>query len=180
MPPAVTASTGLDAFTQVIEPFVSHLSNPLTDTICREGIVRAANALRCAFKESSAVKAREDMAFVSLCGGLALANAKLGAVHGFAGVLGGMFSAPHGAICGRLLPLVMEANVRALKKRDPENPALSTIITSDKDKSTLFVYGLAAYLAPAKRDRRGVSRTVKYVRVGEKQWRDGEFLPQPS
>ena len=124
MPPYVTASTGLDAMTQVIEPFVSHLANPLTDGICRKGISLVGNALRRVYTDGTDTQAREDMAFVSLCGGLALANAKLGAVHGFAGVIGGMFNAPHGAICGRLLPLVMEVNVQALEKRDAQNPSL--------------------------------------------------------
>ena len=124
MPPAVTASTGLDALTQVIEPYVSHLANPLTDAICREGIQRAGYALRIVYHDGQNTKAREDMALVSMCGGLALANAKLGAVHGFAGVLGGMFDAPHGAICGRLLPFVMETNVIALEKQDDALPAL--------------------------------------------------------
>ena len=64
------------------------------------------------------------MALVSLLGGLALANAKLGAVHGFAGVLGGMYDAPHGAVCAALLPPVMAANIKALQEREPENPAL--------------------------------------------------------
>jgi alcohol dehydrogenase class IV len=64
------------------------------------------------------------MSVASLFGGLALANAKLGAVHGFAGVLGGMFPAPHGAVCARLLPLVLEQNVISLRQREPGNPAL--------------------------------------------------------
>jgi alcohol dehydrogenase class IV len=124
LPPAVTASTGLDALTQVIEPYVSHLANPLTDAICREGIHRGARSLRRAFENGTDAAAREDMAVTSLFGGLALANAKLGAVHGFAGPLGGMFHAPHGAICGRLLPHVMAVNVQALQKRGQENEAL--------------------------------------------------------
>jgi alcohol dehydrogenase class IV len=124
VPPAITASTGLDALTQVIEPYVSHLANPLTDAICREGIRRGARSLRRAYKDGSDAAARQDMALTSLFGGLALANAKLGAVHGFAGPLGGMFRAPHGAICGRLLPHVMAVNVQVLQKRDPENDAL--------------------------------------------------------
>jgi alcohol dehydrogenase class IV len=124
VPPEVTASTGLDAFTQVLEPYVSHLANPVTDGFCREGLWRAASALQRAYDDGSDAEAREDMALVSLLGGLALANAKLGAVHGFAGVLGGMFDAPHGVICGRLLPYVMETNVNALTSRDSESPAL--------------------------------------------------------
>ena len=124
MPPSITAVTGLDALTQVIEPFVSHLANPLTDALCRDGIQRAGRSLRRAYENGSDHDARNDMALASLMGGLALANAKLGAVHGFAGSLGGMFFAPHGAVCARLLPYAMETNVKALQSRQPENPAL--------------------------------------------------------
>jgi len=125
IPPSVTASTGLDALTQCLEPFVSHLATPLTDGFCREGMARGARSLHCAFVDGSDVEARRDMALTSLCGGLALANARLGAVHGFAGPVGGMFDAPHGAVCARLLPFVMEANVRALQERAPSSPALT-------------------------------------------------------
>lgn len=139
MPPDVTASTGLDAFTQVLEPYVSRMANPLTDTMCREGLFRTAESLLQAYEQGDDAGAREDMALVSLFGGLALANAKLGAVHGFAGVLGGMYDAPHGVICGRLLPFVMATNVAALIAREPENPALeryeeiAVIVTGDFD-----------------------------------------------
>lgn len=124
MSPELTASTGLDAFAQVLEPYVSLMANPLTDTLCREGLMRVAHSLHQAYQNGKDAEAREDMALVSLFGGLALANAKLGAVHGLAGVLGGMFDAPHGALCGRLLPFVMDANVRALQARDPDSLAL--------------------------------------------------------
>jgi alcohol dehydrogenase class IV len=125
VPPDVTATTGVDAFTQCLEPFVSVRANPLTDSLCREGMLRAARSLRRAYENGEDATAREDMAVASLFGGLALANAGLGAVHGFAGPIGGMFSAPHGAICARLLPWVMEANVRALQQRSPCAPALA-------------------------------------------------------
>ncbi len=125
VPAAVTASTGMDALTQVLEPFVSQLANPLTDAICAEGLRRAGRSLRRVYAEPKDGSAREDMALVSLMGGLALANAKLGAVHGFAGVLGGMYGAPHGVICAALLPHVMRANMAALKERQPDNSALS-------------------------------------------------------
>lgn len=124
VPPGLTAATGLDALTQVIEPYVSHLATPITDGFCREGIRRAARGLQAAFRDGDDAPAREDMAIASLFGGLALANAKLGAVHGFAGPIGGMYPAPHGAICGRLLPYATAANVAALRDRDPNNPAL--------------------------------------------------------
>ena len=125
MPPAVTASTGMDALTQVLEPFVSHLASPLTDGFSREGLRRAGRSLRRVYAEPTDAAARADMALTSLLGGLALANAKLGAVHGFAGVLGGMYGAPHGAICAALLPAVIEANIKALIDRGVDSPALS-------------------------------------------------------
>lgn len=124
LPPAVTASTGLDALTQLIEPFVSNSANPLTDALCREGIRRVARSLRRAYEHGSDAAAREAMALASLFGGLALANARLGAVHGCAAPLGGLFPAPHGAVCARLLPYVMAANVRALEARAATSPAL--------------------------------------------------------
>ncbi len=124
LPPAVTAATGMDALAQLIEAFVSRRANPLTDPLCREGIFRAARALPVVVTDGSDRRRREDMAMASLFGGIALANAGLGAVHGLAAPLGGMTGAPHGAVCGRLLPAVTAANVAALRRRDPENPAL--------------------------------------------------------
>ena len=124
MPPSVTAGTGLDALTQLIEVYVSNKANPLTDGICREGLIRAGRSLRRAYEDGGDAAAREDMALASLFGGLGLANARLGAVHGFAGLLGGMFPAPHGVICARLLPFVMETNVRALLDRQPDSSAV--------------------------------------------------------
>jgi alcohol dehydrogenase class IV len=125
MPPELTASTGLDALTQLIEAFVSNKANPLTDGVCREGLQRAGRSLRRAFQDGRDANAREDMSLASLFSGMALANAKLGAVHGFAGPLGGQTLAPHGVICGKLLPYVMQANVRALQDRAASSPALA-------------------------------------------------------
>lgn len=137
LPPAITASTGLDALTQLIEPFVSNSANPLTDALCREGMRRAARSLRRAYENGSDAAAREDMALASLFGGLALANGKLGAVHGCASPLGGLFSAPHGAICARLLPHIMDANVRALQVHAAGSPTryaeIARILTGRSD-----------------------------------------------
>ena len=124
LPPGLTASTGLDALTQLIEPFVSSRANPMTDVLCREGMWRVARSLRLAVESGRNAVAREDMALASLYGGLALTNAGLGAVHGFAAPIGGMFSAPHGAVCAALLPHVMELNVRALRARAPGGESL--------------------------------------------------------
>lgn len=122
--PDVTASTGLDALTQLIEAFVSIRANALTDPLCRDGIRRAARSLRRAYENGGDQTAREDMSLAALFSGLALANAGLGVVHGFAAPIGGMFPAPHGAVCATLLPHVMEVNLRALRMRQPEGEAL--------------------------------------------------------
>ena len=124
LPPAVTASTGMDALTQVIEPYVSIRANEMVDLFCREGIMRASRSLKLVYQNGNFVQGRVDMAWTSLLGGLCLANAGLGAVHGFAAPIGGMFTAPHGAVCARLLPLVVEANFRALRERQLDNPAI--------------------------------------------------------
>lgn len=124
LPPDLTASTGMDALTQLIEPYVCGRANPLTDGVCVKGMRRTARSLRRAFERGDDASAREDMALASLFGGMALANAGLGAVHGFAAPIGGMFPAPHGAVCAALLPGVMMANVRALRERAPKSAAL--------------------------------------------------------
>ncbi|GAB3314996.1 iron-containing alcohol dehydrogenase [Geodermatophilus aquaeductus] len=123
-PPEVTASSGLDALTQCLEPYVSPQANPATDAVAAAGLRRGARALRTAYEDGGDRAAREEMALCSLFGGIALANAKLGAVHGVAGVVGGMVDAPHGAVCAALLAPVVEANVRALREREPGSPAL--------------------------------------------------------
>jgi alcohol dehydrogenase class IV len=117
LPPSITASTGLDAFTQLMEAFVSSHANAMTDGICREGLLRAAESLQRVYENGSDRGARENMCLASLFSGLALANAKLGAIHGIAGPLGGMISGAHGAICAGLLPYVTETNIKALRTR---------------------------------------------------------------
>ena len=126
LPPAVTASSGLDALTQLVEPFTSSRATPITDAICREGMRLAARSLRRAYEggPGDVRAARDDMSLAALFGGLALANAGLGAAHGFAAPIGGAFAAPHGAVCGRLLPAVVDVNVRALRQRAPGAEAL--------------------------------------------------------
>jgi len=125
LPPALTASTGLDALTQLIEPYVGNGSNPMTDALCREGMKLAARSLVPAYCDGSNSGARQDMALAALFGGLALANARLGAVHGLAGPLGGMFPVPHGVACARLLPHVVRVNTSALRKRSAEGEFLN-------------------------------------------------------
>lgn len=124
VPPAVAAATGLDALTQLIEPYVCVRANPMVDALCVEGMRRAARSLRRVCGDEADSGAREDMALASLFSGLALANSGLGAVHGCAAPLGGLFPAPHGAVCAILLPEVMAANILALAERQPQSRAL--------------------------------------------------------
>lgn len=123
-PPAVTAATGLDALTQCLEAFCSPAANPISDLCARDGLTRAARSLRRAFTDGSDVDARTDLSLAALLSGMALANAKLGAVHGLAAPLGGMLGAPHGELCAAVLAATCEVNVRALTERAPGSPAL--------------------------------------------------------
>jgi alcohol dehydrogenase class IV len=125
LPPEITASTGMDALTQVIEPYVSARANSMTDVFCLEGMGRAVRSLLRAFRDGSSASARADMAFASLMGGLALANAGLGVIHGCAAPVSGLFRAPHGAVCAALLGPGMAANIRALRSRAPESESLA-------------------------------------------------------
>lgn len=120
VPRDVTASTGFDAFTQNLEPYVSNRANPMTDALAEASLARVGSSLRRACHDPRDISARTDMALVSLFGGMCLANARLGAVHGLAGPLGGMLHAPHGAICAALLGPVTRANVSELRQR-PES-----------------------------------------------------------
>ena len=177
MPREVTASTGLDALTQLIEPYVSHLANPLTDGICVEGLKRAVRSLGRAYRDGEDMAAREDMAVASLFGGLAHANAKLGAVHGFAGPLGGMICAPHGVICARLLPGVIRANIEAFLERDPENAAVdryagvARIMTGDESAGALdaveWVDGLCRELCVESLAEYGLGGDLIDIAVGK-------------
>jgi alcohol dehydrogenase class IV len=124
MPPEITASTGIDALTHLLETYVSCQSNPFVDMFCREGMARIASSLERAFTDGNNLEARENMAMASMMGGMALANVKLGAVHGFAGPLGGMFPIPHGAVCACLLPAVMDVNISVLKEKGLEKELL--------------------------------------------------------
>lgn len=134
LPPGATAATGMDALSQLIEPFLSRRANPLTDAICRDGIPRIARSLPRVFENGRDVEARAEMALAAMYSGMALANAGLGAVHGLAAAIGGAFCAPHGAVCAALLPGIFEINflqnmtansTRAACERELGQPASS-------------------------------------------------------
>lgn len=124
LPPTVTAATGMDALSQLIEAFVSVKANPATDAFCRAGLARASGALLHACECPDDVEARAALSFAAWMSGMALANAGLGAAHGFAAALGGMCDAPHGLICARFLAPVCQANIHALRTQRSDHPVL--------------------------------------------------------
>lgn len=126
-PQRVALTAGLDAVTQVIEPYLSVKANPMTDAICHAAIPIGLKVLRD-LVENDAPEAWDSMAWVSTCGGLALANSGLGAVHGFAGVIGGKSNAPHGEICGALLPAVLESHLRKAEGQTETHKRLQWIL----------------------------------------------------
>jgi alcohol dehydrogenase class IV len=129
VPRQQTLASGMDTLTQLIEPYVSSRANPLTDGFCLEGMRLVARSLKRVCEDGQDISARTDMALASLVGGLALANAGLGVVHGFAGPLGGMFDAPHGAICAALLPHGMAANLAHAQRERAGSATYSEVIS---------------------------------------------------
>ena len=117
VPAGVTAVTGMDALTQLLEAFVCVRANPMTDALCAEGVGKAVGSLRRVVEDGTDVGARSEMALAALFSGMALANAGLGAVHGFAAPLGGRYGMAHGAVCAALLPAVWAVNLRAVRER---------------------------------------------------------------
>ena len=140
LPCLTIAASGMDALSQLIEPLLSQRANPFSDALARDGIRRSARSLRRAYEEGMEDAAvREDLALASLLGGMCLANSGLGAVHGIAAAAGARLSAPHGAVCAAVLAAAMEVNLRALRDRAPEHPALlrmaevATLLTGQPD-----------------------------------------------
>jgi alcohol dehydrogenase class IV len=125
VPPPTIAASGMDALSQLIEPLLSSRANPFTDALARDGIHRSARSLHRAYQEGMEdAGVREDLALASLFGGMCLANSGLGAVHGIAAAAGARLSAPHGAVCAAVLAAAVEVNLRALRDRAPDHPAL--------------------------------------------------------
>jgi alcohol dehydrogenase class IV len=171
MGPALTAATGLDALTQLVEAFVSRKANPLTDGICIEGIRAVSRSLRAAFENGADLAARCDMSLASLFGGFALANAGLGAVHGFAGPLGGMTGAAHGAICAAILPHACSANIEALRARAPDSPAAAKYIRLAR----LLAENPSAAAGDAARHLRDLCRALKAEPLSKLGLRQEDF-----
>lgn len=155
VPPSVTAASGMDALTQCLEAFVCSRAQPMTDALCLDGIRRAVRSLERAFQNGHDLDAREDMALCALNSGIALANAGLGAVHGFAAPIGGMFHAPHGAVCAALLAPVWEANSKRVTDRTKFDQ-VDSMLGSD---AISFLHALTARLQIPKLHHWGIQDT---------------------
>jgi alcohol dehydrogenase class IV len=165
LPRPVIAASGMDALSQLIEPLLSQRANPFSDALARDGIRRSARSLRRAWENGmDDADVREDLALASLLGGMCLANSGLGVVHGIAAAAGARLSAPHGAVCAAVLAAGVEVNLRALRNRAPEHPALrraaelAALLTNQREASpddavgwlrrltkVLSIPGLASY-----------------------------------
>ena len=186
LPPPLTASTGLDALTQLVEPFLSPRANAITDALCRDGMRRVARSLERAWRDGRDAAARSDMAMASLFGGLALANAGLGAVHGLAAPIGGMVRAPHGAVCAALLPHVLDANVQALRAAGAGGPSLERAAETglllagraDADAAVTWLHGIVARLGVPRLGEQGV-RAADFAAIAAQAQRSSSMAGNP-
>jgi alcohol dehydrogenase class IV len=142
LPPEITASTGLDTLTQLIEAYTCIRPNPITDTLIISGLQKTIKSLPLAYKGNNP-QARDDMAYAAMISGIALANAGLGAVHGLGSAIGGRYPIPHGVCCAILLPHVVGTNIKAIKEREPLNmtniryAVIANMTPAGKDKGNL-------------------------------------------
>lgn len=129
LPPDITASTGLDALTQLIEAYTSNKAQPITDVLALMGIEKITESILRVYEEGTDLQARSDMALGAYLSGVCLANSGLGAVHGFAGPIGGLLNIPHGVVCGALLAPTIEENIRTMISKVPYHPLLEKYVT---------------------------------------------------
>ena len=163
-PPSVIAAAGMDALTHLAESYLSRAANPMTDALALPGLRLIIPALRTLAAGSATPETWEALALASLWGGVCLANAGLGAVHGLVAPLGGCYEVPHGAGCAALLPAVTRTNLAALRSRAPESPALARYAqlfaafgASDEERGVAAVEGLVRALGIPPLRRYGVT-----------------------
>lgn len=188
LPRRITAETGFDALTQVIEPYVSNRANAITDALARAALERVNTSLRRVCTEPQDISARSDMALVSLWGGMCLANARLGAVHGLAGPLGGMLHAPHGAVCAALIGPVTRVNILAARQRGDAAEtlaryqqvagALTADPTAQPERAADWIEELAADLGIRRLGELGLAR-VNFAEAVERGMRASSMQGNP-
>lgn len=152
-PAGITAASGMDCFTQLLEAFLSDKSNLYTDALALEGLKAIKGSLVACYKDGNNIGARSGMSLAALTSGICLANAGLGVVHGFASSVGGRYNIPHGIVCGTLMAVTNEATIRKLRKNQPDSPALKKYASLgrlflDKDAATedFLIDGFVDYL----------------------------------
>ena len=152
-PREITAACGMDCFTQLTEAYLSDKSGQMTDALGFEGLKAIKNSLKKSYLKGDDIEARSGMSFASLTSGICLANAGLGAIHGFASSIGGMFDVPHGIVCARLMAKTNELNVRELKKTKSNPSALlkyailgKLFLDSDGRSDDFYIDGFIQYL----------------------------------
>jgi alcohol dehydrogenase class IV len=123
-PQVTTAASGMDAFTQLLESYLSTAANPLTDVLALKGLHCVSRSLKNAYDDGADLEARADMALAAYLSGLTLANAGLGVVHGLASPIGGFFDIPHGVICSALMAPANKVTVRKMRQGKHQHPAL--------------------------------------------------------
>jgi alcohol dehydrogenase class IV len=123
-PKEITAQSGMDAFTQLLESYLSTNANPMTDALAVDGIRKIRDGLEAAVNQGDHLEAREYMSYASMISGITLANAGLGTIHGFASSIGGFCEIPHGLVCARMMKPVNQITIRKLRKENPQNVGL--------------------------------------------------------
>jgi alcohol dehydrogenase class IV len=167
-PREVTAQSGMDAFTQLLESYLSTNANPYTDALAVDGIRHVRNGLQAAYFEGNNLQARSDMSYAAYLSGITLANAGLGTVHGFASSIGGYFNIPHGQICARMMSPVNRINVRKLRKTDSGHWALykyariGKLFSQDKNRSDEYYTDLLLELIDRWTTEYGIKKLHQY------------------
>lgn len=174
MPPRITASTGMDALTQLLEAYITQKRNDYTDALCLKGLNNVSTALNRVMDNPEDVNSRQSMLIAGYFSGVALANAGLGAVHGFAGPMGGMFTVPHGEVCASLLPAVVEMNIKLIDSLNTEHrqdltERLSRIAEIFLANGNSNYHKLPDYFYNLKRDFS--IRSIEEMGVEKKDWK---------
>ena len=167
-PPDITANSGMDCFTQLLESYLSNKATPITDALAFDAIGKLKNSLPRAWRMGQDIEARSGMSYASLISGICLANAGLGAVHGFASSIGGLFVVPHGVVCGTLMASANAVTVKRLKEHNSSHPALlkyaelGKLFSGEEQKSQFYYIDRFVEILAEWTEMMNISRLGKY------------------